>query len=94
MIRCFYELNYVLFVLHVDLSFIEIGSKEYCNKVKSIGRLLKIGVECKVFEKIDWGYGENDKFRVNINGEGDWSKFRGLVGSSGGSGKLYSEYKE
>ena len=67
---------------------------EYCNNVKSVGRLLKIGVECKVFEKIDWGYGENDKFRVNINGEGDWSEFRGLVGSSGGSGKYYSEYKE
>ena len=67
---------------------------EYCNNVKSVEGLLKIGVECKVFEKIDNGYGENDKFRVNINGEGDWSEFRGLVGSSGGSGKYYSEYKE
>ena len=65
---------------------------EYCDKVKSVGRLLKIGVECKVFEKIDWGYDENDMFRVNINGEDNWDKFRELVGSNGG-GKLYSFMK-
>jgi len=62
---------------------------EYCDKVKSVGRLLKIGVECKVFEKIDWGYDENDMYRCNMNGEEDWVKFRELVGSNGG-GKLYS----
>ena len=61
---------------------------EYCDNVKSVGRLLKIGVECKVFEKIDWGY-DNDMYRCNINGEEDWVKFRELVGSNGG-GKLYS----
>ena len=66
---------------------------EYCDKVKSVGRLLKIGVECKVFEKIDWGYDENDMFRVNINGEDNWDKFRELVGSNGG-GKLYSYMEE
>ena len=68
---------------------------EYCDKVESVGRLLKIGVECKVFEKIDWGYDENDMYRVNMNGdeEGNWDKFRELVGSNGG-GKLYSFMKE
>jgi hypothetical protein len=68
---------------------------EYCDKVESVGRLLKIGVECKVFEKIDWGYDENDMYRVNMNGdeEENWDKFRELVGSNGG-GKLYSFMKE
>ena len=66
---------------------------EYCDNVKSIEELLKIGVECKVFEKIDWGYDENDMFRVNINGEDNWDKFRELVGSNGG-GKLYSYMEE
>jgi hypothetical protein len=68
---------------------------EYCDKVESVGRLLKIGVECKVFEKIDWGYDENDMYRVNMNGdeEGNWDKFRELVGSNGG-GKLYSFMEE
>ena len=65
---------------------------EYCDNVKSVERLLKIGVECKVFEKIDWGYDENDMYRCNINGEEDWEKFRKLVGSNGG-GKLYSFMK-
>lgn len=67
---------------------------EYCDKVESVGRLLKIGVECKVFEKIDWGYDENDMYRVNMNGdeEENWDKFRELVGSNGG-GKLYSFMK-
>ena len=68
---------------------------EYCDKVESVERLLKIGVECKVFEKIDWGYDENDMYRVNMNGdeEENWDKFRELVGSNGG-GKLYSFMKE
>jgi len=66
---------------------------EYCDKVKSVGRLLKIGVECKVFEKIDWGYDENDMYRCNMNGDEDWDKFRKLVGSNGG-GKLYSFMEE
>ena len=68
---------------------------EYCDKVESVGRLLKFGVECKVFEKIDWGYDENDMYRVNMNGdeEGNWDKFRELVGSNGG-GKLYSFMEE
>ena len=68
---------------------------EYCDKVESVGRLLKIGVECKVFEKIDCGYDENDMYRVNMNGdeEENWDKFRELVGSNGG-GKLYSFMKE
>ena len=68
---------------------------EYCDKVESVERLLKIGVECKVFEKIDWGYDENDMYRVNMNGdeEGNWDKFRELVGSNGG-GKLYSFMEE
>jgi hypothetical protein len=83
-----------VFFVDLDDSGEDWREVEYCNKVKSIGRLLKIGVECKVFEKIDWGYDKNDIYRVNINGEGNWSEFRGLVGSSGGSGKLYSEYKE
>jgi hypothetical protein len=67
---------------------------EYCDKVESVGRLLKIGVKCKVFEKIDWGYDENDMYRVNMNGdeEENWDKFRELVGSNGG-GKLYSFMK-
>ena len=69
-----------VFFVDLDDSGEDWREVEYCNKVKSIGRLLKIGVECKVFEKIDWGYGENDKFRVNINGEGNWSEFRELVG--------------
>ena len=83
-----------VFFVDLDDSGEDWREVEYCSKVYSIGRLLKIGVGCRVFEKIDWGYSENDKFRVNINGEGSWDKFRELVGSSGGSGKLYSEYKE
>ena len=62
---------------------------EYCDNVKSIEELLKIGVECKVFEKTDGGYDEGDEYRYNMDGEEDWDKFRGLVGSDGG-GKLYS----
>ena len=83
-----------VFFVDLDDSGEDWREVEYCSKVNSIGRLLKIGVGCRVFEKIDWGYSENDKFRVNINGEVNWGKFRELVGSSGGSGKLYSEYKE
>jgi hypothetical protein len=65
---------------------------EYCDKVKSIEELLKIGVDCKVFEKIEDGYDESDEYRCNVDGDEDWDKFRKLVGSNGG-GKLYSFMK-
>ena len=67
---------------------------EYCDNVKSIEELLKIGVECKVFEKIEDGYDEvfGDEYRYNMDGEENWDKFRELVGSNGG-GKLYSFMK-
>ena len=67
---------------------------EYCDNVKSIEELLKIGVECKVFEKIEDGYDEvfGDEYRYNMDGEENWDKFRELVGSNGG-GKLDSFMK-
>ena len=61
----------------------DIREVEYCKNVKSIEELLKIGVECKVFEKIGDGYDEDDEYRVNVNdeiGDKDWSKFGELVG--------------
>jgi hypothetical protein len=83
-----------VFFVDLDDSGEDWREVEYCDKVKSVGRLLKIGVECKVFEKIDWGYDENDKFRVNMNGGNNWDKFRELVGSSSKGDKLYSCYME
>jgi len=65
---------------------------EYCKNVKSIEELLKIGVECKVFEKIGDGYDEDDEYRVNVNdeiGDKDWGKFGELVGWKS-SEKYYS----
>ena len=66
---------------------------EYCDNVKSIEELLKIGVECKVFENIKDGYDESDEYRCNMDGEEDWDKFRKVVGSKSSGGKLYSFMK-
>jgi len=82
-----------VFFVDLDDSGEDWREVEYCDKVKSVKELLEIGVECKVFEKIDWGYDENDMFRCNVNGGEDWNKFRELVGSNGG-GKLYSFMEE
>ena len=43
----------------------------------SVDDVLKIGCEVGVFVEIDWGYDEDDKFRVKMNddGEGDWDEF-------------------
>jgi hypothetical protein len=38
-----------------------------CKKGLSLSKILKIGVVCKVFEKIDWGYDEDDTHRWNID---------------------------
>jgi len=62
---------------------------EYCKNVKSIEELLKIGVECKVFEKIEDGYDEDDEYRVNVNGEEDYEKFGEKAGWKA-SEKYYS----
>ena len=53
---------------------------EYCENVRSIEELLKIGVECRVFEKIENGYGEEDEYRVNMNGDEDSERFEERAG--------------
>lgn len=63
---------------------------EYCDNVTSVEELLKLGVECGVFEEIDWGYDEDDKYRVVLYPEeGADDKFKELVGLKS-CGKLYS----
>ena len=82
-----------VFIVDLDDSGEDWREVEYCDNVKSIEELLKIGVECKVFEKINWGYDKNDMYRCNVDGNEDWVKFRELVGNNGG-GKLYSYMEE
>ena len=63
---------------------------EYCDNVTSIEELLKLGIECGVFEEIDWGYNDDDKYRVVFDPEeGADDKFKELAGLKS-SGKLYS----
>ena len=52
----------------------------FCKEGLTIKDVLKIGVACNVFEKINWGYDKNDQHRVNVDCEGDdWNKFYKLV---------------
>jgi len=52
----------------------------FCKGRLTVRDVLKIGVACKVFEKIDWGYDEDDTHRVNVDCEqDDWSRFYKIV---------------
>jgi hypothetical protein len=52
----------------------------FCKEGLTIKDVLKIGVACNVFEKIDWGYDEDDQHRVNVDCEqDDWSRFYKVV---------------
>jgi hypothetical protein len=54
---------------------------EYCDNVKSVEELLKIGIECGVFVEIDYGYNDKDKYRVVLYPEeGADDKFKELAG--------------
>jgi hypothetical protein len=39
----------------------------FCKEGLTIKDVLKIGVACKVFEKIDWGYDEDDQHFFNAH---------------------------
>jgi len=68
----------------------EIG---WCDNVKSVEELLEVGVRYKVFDLIDWGYDEEDRYRWNVEEEVDMDGFYREVGWKG-EGKLYCEYEE
>lgn len=54
---------------------------EYCDNVTSVEELLKIGIECGVFVEVDYGYDDNDKYRVVMDPAEDADdKFKELVG--------------
>jgi hypothetical protein len=44
-----------------------------CKEGLNLSKILKIGVKHNVFEKIDWGYDEQDTHRVNVNVDQDWN---------------------
>ena len=63
---------------------------EYCDNVTSVDELLKLGVDCGIFEEIDWGYDEHDKYRVEVYPADDANvRFKELAGLKS-CDKLYS----
>ncbi len=66
-----------VFIVDLDDSGEEEREMEYVKEGLSVEDVLKIGVECGVINEIDWGYDEDDKFRVNWeSGEEDWDNYR------------------
>jgi len=77
-----------VFVVDVDDSGERYRELLYCDKVKSVEELLKIGVECGMFEIEDDGeYFLRWEFK-----EEDNKKFNDMVGMMEGCGKLYDGF--
>ncbi len=52
------------------------GDIVYVRDGLKVEDVLNIGVIYNVFEKIDWGYGEDDNYRVNWeSGSKEWDEF-------------------
>ena len=80
-----------VFIVDLDDSGEDWREMLYCDKVKNVGEVIKIGIECGVIEKIDWGYDENDMYRYEWDLEKkDEEKFNDKIGLIKGSGDLYS----
>jgi hypothetical protein len=80
-----------VFIIDLDDSGEDWREMLYCDKVKSVEEVIKIGIECGVIEKIDWGYDENDMYRYEWEFEKkDEEKFNDMIGMIKGCGDLYS----
>ncbi len=71
------EMSGKVFVVDLDDSGEMLREMRFVKEGLSVDDVLKIGCEVGVFVEIDWGYDEDDKFRVKMNddGEGDWDEF-------------------
>ena len=65
-----------LFLVDLDDSGEEWRVVNYVKDGLSMEEVLEEGVKCGVFEKIDWGYDENDDYRVENDCSMDlWDEF-------------------
>lgn len=77
------EMGGKVFVVDLDDSGEMLREMKFVKEGLSVDDVLKIGCEVGVFVEIDWGYDEDDKFRVSWEGEGDWDEFNKRVGIEG-----------
>jgi hypothetical protein len=69
-----------VFLVDTDDHGLEEVVMNFCKEGLTINDVLKIGVACKVFEKLEDGYDEDDTHRWNIDcKEVDTSKFYKIV---------------
>jgi hypothetical protein len=77
-----------VFVVDLDDSGEEWREMVYCDKVKSVEEVLKIGVKYGVFEEDDGEYYVNEEYEEE--NEKKWKKKIGMIKDSG---KLYSMFE-